>query len=204
MKKQDLRTHGDNELFQHFQNDQSLYNIWIEAAEDDNFQMVKDQAEELFIFTPAQISELEEEFINKVQEEQARTSPFSNLNIQDAINQETDELKKSVLADLMDIEEEYRSNYLQDVLQHGCQSGMVLKLIYYNDTCKFYDEFEAEIWDLLTEQAKQLGNANAIEMIGTFNGAKGVYGSDQFKNLLAWYAYEETARQIAENMGIEV
>jgi hypothetical protein len=204
MKKQDVRMHGDNELFQHFQNDQSLYNIWIEAAEDDNFQMVKDQAEELFIYTPEQLSELEKEFIEEVQQEQARTNPFSNLNIQDAINQETDELKKSVLADLLDIEEEDRSNYLEDVLQYGCQSGMVHKLIYYDDTCQFYNQFGEQIWELLTKQAEQLGHANAVEMIGTFNGAKDVYTNEQFKNLLAWFAYEETARQIAEKMGIEV
>src|SRR5690606_28464517 len=91
-----------------------------------------------------------------------------------------------------------------DIYRHGCQSGMVSELVYYNQTTSFYDEHHDEIWDLLTEQADQLGEPNALAMIGNFNGAKNVGSDDQFKNLLAWYAYEETTRTIADIIGIEL
>ena len=36
-----------------------------------------------------------------------------------------------------------------DVLNHGCQSGVVTELIYYSDTVRFYKQYRQEINDLL-------------------------------------------------------
>ncbi len=85
-------------------------------------------------------------------------------------------------------------------LTHGCQSGIVSHLVYYSDTTDFYNEFEEQIWELLEEQAEEFGSANALELISSLNGAKDVANHVQFKNLLAWYAFENTAYQIQQEV----
>jgi hypothetical protein len=93
---------------------------------------------------------------------------------------------------------------LEDLMHGGCQSGFVSELCYYNQTTAFYDKYEDEIWELLEDMADQMGEHNALALIGTFNGAKNVGSAAQFKNLLAWAAFEETARNIANQIGIEL
>ena len=88
--------------------------------------------------------------------------------------------------------------HLEDVVKYGCVNGSVSSLIYYSDTVKFYDEFEDEIWDMLHEDTENFGNDNILQTIGQFNGAKNVGSLDQFKNLLAWYAVEETCRKLLD------
>jgi hypothetical protein len=88
--------------------------------------------------------------------------------------------------------------YLEDVVKYGCVNGSVSSLIYYSDTVKFYDQFEDEIWDMLHEEHENFGSNNILETIGQFNGAKNVGSLDQFKNLLAWYAVEETCRKLLD------
>jgi len=88
--------------------------------------------------------------------------------------------------------------YLEDVVKYGCVNGSVSSLIYYSDTVKFYDQFEDEIWDMLHEEHENFGSNNILETIGQFNGAKNVDSLDQFKNLLAWYAVEETCRKLLD------
>lgn len=114
-------------------------------------------------------------------------------------NEPEESIKRKILGDLRtySLKSEDRKAYLQDIIQHGCQSGMVTDLIYYSDTVDFYDKYESEIWDLLEEQAEVFGKS-IFEMIGDFNGSEHVTDIKTFKNLLAWYAYEEKARELLE------
>lgn len=92
-----------------------------------------------------------------------------------------------------------RESFIKDLLSHGCVSGMVSGLIYYDDTNKFHDDYENEIWQLASDQMESFGEYdNIIAFIGSFNGAKNVNDQSQFKNLLAWYGFEEMARIIYE------
>ena len=72
--------------------------------------------------------------------------------------------------------------FFEDLLQHGCQSGMVGGLIYYTDTAKFYDDH----YDQIEELREQY-----LEEIGEFPQIKG-----DLKNWFAWFAFEETARKL--------
>lgn len=99
--------------------------------------------------------------------------------------------------------EEYDS-YLQDVLNHGCTSGMVSDLIYYTDTEKFYKKHLDEINELLKGMLEDTG-LNLLELFGDkFDRDDPLCLETHNQNLLAWFAYEETARQILEEQGIEV
>lgn len=91
--------------------------------------------------------------------------------------------------------EQYELTELQDIAKHGC-SGGVGGFIYYNETCAFHDEHEAEIWDMLEEDREDSGEINILDLIGSFNGAKNVGSMTQLKNMLCWYAVERTANEI--------
>ena len=85
---------------------------------------------------------------------------------------------------------------IADVVLEGCQSGIVSELIYYADSCAFYEKFEGEIWDRLDQMSCDMGEASILHLIATFNGAKSVGSHDQFRNLLAWWACEDVCREI--------
>ena len=87
---------------------------------------------------------------------------------------------------------------IEDIANNGCEGGYP-QLTYYRDTVALYDEFEDEIWNTLDEDYKEFGYKNSLELIGSFNGAYNVGGTDQFKNLLIWYLAERTARLIVDN-----
>jgi len=123
-----------------------------------------------------------------------------------------DGLKKTVACMVVDYANPRSGNtwardmtlWVSDLLRYGCVSGMVSELIYYTDTVAFHDEHEVEIWDMLWDTSRELGDDNILELIASFNGSKDVGSMDQFKNLLAWWAFEETARQIAYECELEV
>ena len=85
---------------------------------------------------------------------------------------------------------------IEDVTQHGCSGGPISELIYYEDTCAFYDKYQDEIWRRLGDMADDLGEDSILHLIATFTGVKDVGSPLQLKNLLAWWAAEEVCRGI--------
>jgi hypothetical protein len=71
------------------------------------------------------------------------------------------------------LEHEDPQIFFKDLLQHGCISGMVGKLIYYKDTHAFYDKFYAEIETLREEYEESTGESLPIK--------------NDLKNFLAWF-----------------
>lgn len=119
------------------------------------------------------------------------------------IKESGNELTKYVIDDILAQGKDYQDGYIKDVLEHGCSSGAVGGLIYYNDTTAFYDKYNEEIYNLLEELRQSLGNPNILSVIADFNGAQDVGSDTQYKNLLAWFGYEESMRHIAEELNIE-
>jgi|TARA_A100001388_G_C28541455_1_gene390435 hypothetical protein len=85
---------------------------------------------------------------------------------------------------------------ISDVATHGCSGGTISDLIYYEDTVKFYNEHEYEIWHELSELAEDLGETIPF-MISNFKGCKNVSDPKTFKNLLAWWICEHIATRIS-------
>ena len=81
-------------------------------------------------------------------------------------------------------------DWFRDMQKGGCSSGMVSGLIYYNDTHEFYDEFYSEIEDLRYTFEQDTGAPLKVE--------------GDLKNWYAWYAFEETAYQIACELEIDL
>jgi len=75
-----------------------------------------------------------------------------------------------------------------DLSKHGCESGMVNSLIYYVDTHAFYDQHYEEIEELRVEFEEQCG----VPLKIPYN----------LKNFLAWFAFEQTASKMTDELGI--
>jgi len=87
---------------------------------------------------------------------------------------------------------------LEDLAYHGAASGAFGPLTYYRDTIAFYDEHEDEIWERASEMADDMGASSTLEFIASLQGARQVEDDATFKNLMAWLAAEEVAREIVE------
>ena len=121
------------------------------------------------------------------------------LALKDATN---NKLKQHIIETLVNDHStaEEREDYVRDVLEHGCQSGVCPDLIYYTDTCKFYERFIYEINDLLTEIINDTGTDSMAELFpNSYDPDDPLCLDTSNQNLLAWFGYEETLRDIYEN-----
>lgn len=91
-------------------------------------------------------------------------------------------------------------SYIKDLVQHGCISGMEGSLIYYNDTVKFYQEYKEEIKRMLKELMDDCGFKSPVELFGDKWDNEDYFAEeDTNQNLLAWFGFEETVRNIGRN-----
>lgn len=85
----------------------------------------------------------------------------------------------------------------EDVLTHGCVSGMVGSLIYYTDTTAFFDKYVDEIYDLIEDY----GPDEFLEMISANVSATEILvNADTAKNWITWRAYEEVVYQFQNKL----
>ena len=106
-----------------------------------------------------------------------------------SVNFEESSIKEWILNNL-------EEGQVADVILEGCQSGIVSELIYYADSCAFYEKYKEEIWQRLWDSWSDLGGESPLHLIATFNGAAEVGSDDQFRNLMAWWACEDVCREI--------
>lgn len=93
-----------------------------------------------------------------------------------------------------------KKDIFTDVLNHGCQSGVVTELIYYSDTVRFYKQYRQEINDLLYDAMSGTGLYAPSELFGDKWDKEDPLAQDDFnQNLLAWFGFEETLRNIGYN-----
>lgn len=101
---------------------------------------------------------------------------------------------------LNDYPAEERDGALEDLLTHGCQSGIVGELIYYKETTAFYDNHREEINVLLAEMLDNTGYTSPAELFGDKWDSTDPLALDiQNQNLLAWFGFEEAACTLSES-----
>lgn len=84
---------------------------------------------------------------------------------------------------------------IKDIINYGCVNGIVAELTYYYQTKAFFDRHKDEI----NEMAQELSNdmyGNPYELYYNLNGGCS-------KNTMAWWAFEEMTRLIADEMELE-
>lgn len=79
-------------------------------------------------------------------------------------------------------------NYIDDVLLHGCKSGIVTELIYYTDTKSFFKEHCEDIFEILEDVRCEFGDYPRFEELNCNN--------------LAWWSYEWVLDDIAQKLDI--
>ena len=85
-----------------------------------------------------------------------------------------------------------------DLLEHGCQSGMVGYLVYYSQTTAYYEEHREEINKLLYDAMDECGIYDPSELFGDKWDKEDPLAINSLnQNLLAWFGFEETMRRFA-------
>lgn len=68
--------------------------------------------------------------------------------------------------------------------------------IYNHEAAAFFDAHEELIWDLLHEDANEMGHKSPMEMIATFSRIDMAETFTGLKVLLSWYALETAGRAL--------
>ena len=92
---------------------------------------------------------------------------LTKQKIKDFKNQSNNALTKYVCAYIINNCEkgESVSDFIENILNCGCASGIVGELVYYCDTLKFYKKFQYEIDNLLNDFMRDCG-CSAAELFG--------------------------------------
>ena len=83
----------------------------------------------------------------------------------------------------------------RDIASHGADAGCS-GIIYYTECVKLYNKYEDDIYDMLNEDADDMGYGSPEELIATFRRNDMLCSPEQRKNLLVWYACEKVAREM--------
>ena len=100
-----------------------------------------------------------------------------------------------IINDMVVMNEETIESVISEILTYGCESGIVGELMYYNQTEKFFNRHKDEINEMAHELSDDI-YGNPYEIYHNFQ-----YGCS--KNTMAWWAFEEMTKIIAEEMEIE-
>jgi hypothetical protein len=92
-----------------------------------------------------------------------------------------------------------------DILYNGLQSGIISEMIYYSDTLAFYKKYKKYIMELLQRVMDDTGAKSPAEVFGKNWDSDDYFAEDTHnRNLLAWFGFEETTRDLAYKLGIEI
>ena len=69
-----------------------------------------------------------------------------------------------IVLDEAEANDESVKEYLEEVLEHGCQSGFVTHLIYYKDTRAFFMRHFDEIFEIINDNDIEVQELNANEL----------------------------------------
>lgn len=88
----------------------------------------------------------------------------------------------------------------EELQRNGCVTGMIKTLIYYDETNEFYDEYQNEINELLSNFMNNTG-LSMNELFGDkFDETDPLILNYINKNLLAWFGFEQTAYLIYQKI----
>jgi len=87
-----------------------------------------------------------------------------------------------------EITKAYDLEDMQEIVNHGCQSGVCNQHIYYADTISFFDKYEDEIYSELEEC---YGVDTLVEIFTQSNA-----NLDQYKNDVVWLYIEHVSSMV--------
>ncbi|KAB8154248.1 hypothetical protein EZY14_007370 [Kordia sp. TARA_039_SRF] len=116
------------------------------------------------------------------------------LKLKEIISSESSTLKAYVANEALIFSEDINDNevafFFEGLLKHGCVSGWISSLCFYSQTHRFYDQYYDYIENLRYDYEDSIGQPLAIR--------------GDLKNFMTWFAFEETAYQLALELGLEI
>ncbi len=106
------------------------------------------------------------------------------------------ELQLDVMQWMNEYPEEDRKGAYQDLSNHGCVSGMVSELVWYTQTLAFFEKHSDEINTLIKDFMESVGEKGVIQGFKGYDEDDPLCLYENNRNLLAWFAFEETAYQL--------
>ena len=100
-------------------------------------------------------------------------------------------------ANIRDWFDRYLAHYADDIASHGADAGYP-RITYTADCVAIFDAYDAEIWDMVVEEAYGCGYDSVMAMIAGFNRVDMAEEIETFKALMVWYACEKIAREIVD------
>ena len=82
----------------------------------------------------------------------------------------------------------YDQETMQEIVNHGCQSGVCSQHIYYADTIAFFDKYEGEILDLIHVRY------GVDELVSIFKRSEADY--DMYRNECCWLFIDNVATDV--------
>ena len=82
----------------------------------------------------------------------------------------------------------YDHEQMQEIVNHGCVSGVCSQHIYYVDTIAFFDKYEGEILDLIHVRY------GVDELVSIFKRSEACY--DMYRNECCWLFIENVATDV--------
>lgn len=95
---------------------------------------------------------------------------------------------------------EDKTYIFKDVLNHGCQTGIVGHLIYYSDIAKYYKKHCAEISEMLSDFAIR---SPSDLFSGRWDEDDPLATEGHNQSLLAWFGFEEAMSYVAEKFEVD-
>ena len=86
----------------------------------------------------------------------------------------------------------YDKDTMEEIVTHGCQSGVCRQHIYYGDTIKFFDNYEEEIMDYFTD------NYDADFLVNLFKDADASLRI--YKNAVTWAYIEAISMDVISDV----
>ena len=83
---------------------------------------------------------------------------------------------------------DYDQEQLQEIANHGCESGVCNEHIYYADTIAFFDKYEGEILDLIHVRY------GVDELVSIFKRSEACY--DMYRNECTWLFIDNVATDV--------
>lgn len=117
---------------------------------------------------------------------------MENIEITKKINEYLEENESDIALKVVEESRTYEDIecFFNDLLHYGCISWMIWSLVRYTDTHKFFDDNYYEIEEMRFELQEEW----CLNILPDWD----------YKNYFAWLAFEETARKIADYIGMEL
>lgn len=118
------------------------------------------------------------------------------LNVLKTMETETTGVKNDVINFLLvqAQDSEDAQGILDNILKHGCESGVVNHLIYYKDTVKYFEDHEREIFEFVSE----VYGFDMVEGSDLINALSDIFQVDDFEARMNDHDIYEKAMEIVE------